>query len=217
MINPRSYLTSLLALALLLLTACSQPPAPKSLPELNSDAVILAFGDSITYGTGAARQQSYPAQLAGMTSLKVINAGVPGETTVAGLKRLPGVFEKVKPDLVLLCLGGNDFLRRLNRDEARANLAAMIEWLQAQDVPVVLVTVPELGFGLTGTLKPAAMYAGLAQQYKLPLQNDILAEVLSDRGLKSDAIHPNAAGYQRIAEAIQVLLQELGSLPSGPN
>ena len=196
------FRTLLLSCLLPLIVACGSSSTSNTLPALDSDAVILAFGDSITYGTGARPDQSYPAQLSNLIGRKVINAGVPGETSGGGLARLPKVFSTASPDLVLLCLGGNDFLKRQDRQLTRKNLHAMISWIQLQDVPVILLAVPELSFGFSGTLKPAGIYRELAADLKLPLIENALTEVLSDRSLKADPIHPNAQGYRQLAEAI---------------
>lgn len=94
------------------LTACSSQP---KLSFLANDAVIVAFGNSLTFGTGAEPKENYPAVLEKMIGRRVVNAGVPGEVTGDGLLRLPEVLEREKPALLLLCHGGNDQLRRLNQ------------------------------------------------------------------------------------------------------
>ena len=198
---------------LCLLTACGSSSPTTNLPVLQGDAVILAFGDSLTYGTGAKLEDSYPAQLANQIQRKVINAGVPGETTAGGLKRLPGVALSSKPDLVLLCLGANDFLRRHDPKQTISNLNAMLDWLKHEDIPVVLISVPGFGIGLTGSLKSAELYRQIAEQRDLVLEDRIMAEVISQRELKSDRVHPNAQGYRQIAAALAELLQQQGVIP----
>lgn len=198
----------ILVLALLGL-ACAGGTAPRSLAPLASDATILAFGDSLTWGTGAPRQESYPAQLDRLLVQRVVGSGVPGETTGRGAQRLPGELERVRPDLLLLCLGGNDFLQRRDPARTAANLARMIEAARTRGVPVVLVGVPKPNLLLRGG---ADLYAELARRYALPLDNEVVADVLSQEELRADLFHPNARGYARIAEAVRTLLEDAGAL-----
>jgi acyl-CoA thioesterase-1 len=197
---------SLFALfALLLLAACGRGPA---LSKLDSHDVILAFGDSLTYGTGAERDEAYPARLALLAHHAVVNAGVPGETTTEGLQRLPALLAEHHPRLVLLCLGGNDMLRRLPAGETESNLRLMLQTLRTSGTQVVLIGVPEPRiFG-----GAPAFYAQLADDFKLPYDGAILNAVLKDNALKSDPVHPNAAGYEAIAQRLAALLKESGAL-----
>lgn len=192
-------------LACLVVSGCADKP---KLPRLPSDASILAFGDSLTYGTGADERESYPAVLATLTGRKVINAGVPGETSSGGLARLPRVLEDSKPALVILCLGGNDFLRKLDPLQTRANLERMISMIQGNRIPLILVAVPQ--FRLFGGSDP--LYEELAKKYRLPIENEVLADVLHDQDLKSDPIHPNALGYRQMAEALADVLKKSGAI-----
>ena len=202
----RPLIPVLAALLLTLLaTACNRTPPITPLP---ADAVVLAFGDSLTHGTGAPEGESYPDVLAGLLGRMVINAGVPGEVSAAGLKRLPQLLEEYRPQLVILCHGGNDFLQRLDRARTAANLAAMVEQIRAAGADVILVGVPEFGF----VLKPPQFYAETAERFVIPYEGEILADLLGDRDFKSDTIHPNAAGYRRMAEAIDRLIRDAHGL-----
>jgi len=189
-----------------LLVACG--PAVPKLPKLDGDAVVLAFGDSLTFGTGASREQSYPAVLSRLISRKVVAAGVPGEVSAEGLARLPGVLEEVKPQLLVLCHGGNDFLRKTGEEAAEANVREMIRLARSQGVSVVLVATPKPGFGTSRV----PFYEAIGRELGIPVEADILPDVLGDRSLKSDLVHPNAEGYAEIARAVEKLLRKAGAV-----
>jgi acyl-CoA thioesterase-1 len=188
------------------LTACGSPE--KQLPLLADDAVLLAFGDSLTHGTGAGRSESYPAILQRLVHRRVINAGVPGELSAAGAQRLPRLLDEVHPDLLILCHGGNDILRNNSATQTKRNLERMIEVARQRQIPVVLIGVPEK----TLLLHTAPLYAELADELSVPLETEALAEILQDRDLKSDPIHPNGKGYRKLAEAMYSLLERAGAV-----
>jgi acyl-CoA thioesterase-1 len=192
--------------ALAALAACGEKPP--QLSRLGLEDVVLAFGDSLTYGTGAETAESYPVVLAQLIGRKVIGAGVPGETTSEGLERLPAVLEEVKPRLLLLCMGGNDMLRKMDFPGIESNLRAMVQLAKARGVSVVLIGVPtpEL-FGA-----PPEFYDRIARELSLPLDKKSLNDILFDRSLKSDMVHPNAAGYRRFAQALADLLHKAGAV-----
>lgn len=194
-----------LALCAALLAACGE--APKLAP-LAPDSVVLAFGDSITYGTGAAAEESYPAQLERLIGRTVTNAGVPGEVSAQALRRLPAALEEHRPHLLVLCIGGNDFLRNLGKEQVAANVQTMVAVARQSGVDVVLIGTPEKGF----TLTPPAFYADIAEQLGIPYEGDVIGEILRDSTLKSDPIHPNARGYRLIAERVATLLKSSGAL-----
>jgi lysophospholipase L1-like esterase len=192
-------------LLVLALAACGERP---KLARLPSDAVVLAFGDSLTYGTGAAEDESYPAQLERLIGRRVVRAAVPGEVTAQALERLPQTLDEHSPRLMLLCIGGNDFLRRLGNPQAEANVRAMVKLARSRGVEVLLIGTPEPG------LRPAppAFYAAIAREFELPYEDAAMAEVLKDNALKSDPIHPNARGYRVIAERLAERLKRSGAI-----
>jgi len=202
----RSVSIPLLLIFALLLASCSDNK-PR-LPLLSSDAVILAFGDSLTFGSGADKEESYPAMLAQLTGLTVINAGVPGEVTAEGLRRLPALLDRYQPELLLLCHGGNDLLRKINTVMTRSNIEAMIAKADQRNIPTLLIGVPQPALMF---LEAAPLYDDIAEQQGLVYQGDVLPEVEADNSLKSDRIHPNADGYRQIADAINQLLRESGA------
>jgi len=189
------------------LGACSD--SKPQLPLLSADAVILAFGDSLTFGTGADREHSYPAELARLTGLTVINAGIPGEVTAQGVRRLPALLDRYKPQLLLLCHGGNDLLRKTGTAMTRDNIEKMISEADQRNIPTLLIGVPQPALMF---LEAAPIYNEIAEQHGLVYEGEILPEVEADNKLKSDRIHPNAEGYRRMADAISQLLRQSGAL-----
>jgi len=205
--NEANFKRFLIACLFAFLVACfsSQP----SLSPLAKDAVILAYGDSLTFGTGAnSDTESYPAVLAQLTQRRVVNAGIPGEVSSEGLERLTSMLEQHQPDLVVLCHGGNDLIRRLDKRQLQNNLNQMIELIKQHNAQVVMIAVPTLGLGLT----VPDLYPQVALQHQLPIEMDVLVDVESQPALKSDPIHPNAEGYRIMANQIYHLLQQTGAV-----
>jgi len=196
---------ALLAAFALLASGCSQQ---SKLTPLPADAVLLAFGDSLTYGTGANEDESYPAQLARLTGRRVVREGVPGEVSEAGLARLPAALDEHRPRLLLLCHGGNDFLRRLPREKAADNVRAMIRLAKARGIEVLLIGTPEPGF----TVSAPAFYGDIAKEFRIPYESDVLGKILRDGSLKADQVHPNAKGYLMMAERVADLLRKSGAI-----
>jgi acyl-CoA thioesterase-1 len=193
------------AFILLLVWGCGERPKLERLP---SDAIVLAFGDSLTFGTGANEDESYPAQLESIIGRRVVRAGVPGEVTAQALARLPGALDEHAPRLLLLCIGGNDFLRRLGNQQAERNVREMVRLARSRGVAVMLIGAPELGF----TVTPPAFYSTIAREFRLPYEEGIIGQVLRDSSLKADPIHPNARGYRLIAERVADQLKQSGAL-----
>ena len=196
----------LAALVVVVPAACGKV-SPKLAP-LSADAVVLAFGDSITYGTGASPEESYPAVLGRLTGRTVINAGVPGEVTAEGVARLPAALDRYRPALMVLCLGGNDFIRRLDEQQAADNIRAMVRLTREKGVNVVLIGVPKLGLSPS----PPAFYRQIAKEFDVPYEGDVLKRILTKKSLKADYIHPNAEGYKLFAEGVAALMKKSGAL-----
>jgi acyl-CoA hydrolase len=181
---------------------------------LGDDAVVLAFGDSVTHGTGAGSGQDYPTQLAALTGWGIVNAGIPGDTASRAAARIADELAGTRPALAIIELGGNDFLERRSASAVKEDLRALIVAVRGIEAIPVLVSVPELSaFGaLTGRLRDSPIYAELAAEEDVLLIDEVFAEVLSDDSLRADRIHPNAAGYRIIAERIADDLARAGLL-----
>ena len=176
--------------------------------KLAANDVVLAFGDSLTYGTGAKAEDSYPVVLGQLIGRTVVRSGVPGEQTAGGLARLPDVLDEHKPRLVIVCLGGNDMLRKGTPANIEANLRKILQEIKSRGLDAMLIGVP------TPTLiaNPPEFYSRLAKEFAIPYEGDIITSVLYKSDLKSDPIHPNAAGYRKVAEAVAKRLRDAGAL-----
>lgn len=177
-------------------------------------ATVLVLGDSISYGTGANKGEDYPTLLAAKTGWNVINAGVPGDTTADGLERLPDLLEEHAPKLVLIELGGNDFLRQIPPEQTATNLKAMLSLIKAKGIPAVIISVPAFSpvGAAFGNLSDAPIFENIGKETLTPIVPDVLSDVLAKHKLKADQIHPNAAGYQQVEEGLREALTDQGFL-----
>ena len=176
----------------------------RELAKLNTADKILAFGDSITYGYGEDKDESYPYILSQISSTHIINAGINGDTSQEALQRLPALLEDSSIKLILLCLGGNDILQKRPLAELKSNLKKMVQMAKAKNIDVILISVPKVS--LLG-LSSLALYSTVADEENIELMDDVLVHVLSRSSLKNDYIHPNAKGYKYIANEIYEYLQ----------
>jgi acyl-CoA hydrolase len=199
---PSHFRTVLAVLAMLAATACGPPHA-----ALPAGATVLALGDSLTYGTGATPETSYPVFLAAATKWNVVNAGVAGNTAAEGCARLPDLLAEHRPALVLVFLGGNDFLRRQPVATLTAGLADCVRETKAAGVPMVLFAVPK--FDLTG-LTDAAVFATFANEHRVGWLTPGLGKLLADEMKRADPVHLNANGYRALAANVAAELRRLG-------
>lgn len=200
----------LLVLLLATVAGCSRaPPVGQAVP---AGATVLALGDSLTFGTGAPPEAAYPAVLARLTGWNVVNAGVPGDTSAQALQRLPALLDEHRPALVLVGIGGNDFLRRQDEGRTRAQVQRIAEAARAAGAQVLLIAVPRptLTAHVLGALDDHPLYAGLAEALHLPLHPRGWSEVLSEPALRSDEIHANAQGYATFAQGLVQTLERHG-------
>jgi acyl-CoA thioesterase-1 len=187
----------------------AREPAREELPK------IVAFGDSLTAGAGIPAEDSYPAQLQRRLNesgyrYRVINAGVSGDTTAGGLRRLDWVL-KSRPQIVIVELGGNDGLRGLSLDHMRDNLDRIIQRLQSADVTVILAGMKlPLNYGNDYRSQFEAVYGELAQAHRLALMPFFLEGVGAQTTLnQADGIHPTGEGYRVIVDHLWPVLKPL--------
>lgn len=197
-----AFLALLLSIGVALLVVIKKNSTDLDMPTLKENSVILAFGDSLTYGFGADYELSYPKQIERKTGLKIINAGISGELSAEGLLRLPALLEN-KPDLVILCHGGNDILNKLPAIELKNNLLSMVRLIQQSGAKVLLVGVPDF---FLFNFNTHDVYEEVAKQSNILFEDEVLTRIAISRSLKSDYVHPNAQGYEAMADAfIKVL------------
>lgn len=210
--HPLNIIKSLTLLCItLVLVACGSAPKLAAIP---TGATVLILGDSLSYGTGAAEGQDYPTLLAQHSGWEVINAGIPGNTSAQGLERLPDLLEEYQPALLMIELGGNDFLRKVAIDETETNLRAIIQAAKVKSIPTILIAIPDYQpvKAALGGLSDHPLYVKLAEDTQTTLVAELFSPVLSKNSLKADYVHPNAAGYQVVADNLRESLEELGLL-----
>ncbi len=166
---------------------------------------IIAFGDSLTAGYGAQPGEDYPTRMAAILGVPIINAGVSGDTTDMALARIDTDVLARDPRIVIVGLGGNDFLRGVPITATEANLRAIIRKIQSAGAMVVLVgyRFPSLNVNY------GDMYERVARDERCLLVAGVLKGIWTDPSLKSDEIHPNARGYELVAERISKPVQKL--------
>jgi len=188
------------AAAILCISGCSAP----QISNLDSAGKgIVCFGNSITSGASAEGGDDYPAQLGRLLGRGVVNAGVPGDTTDTALARLGDVLQAHEPYLVIVELGGNDFLNRVPKEETLKNLEAIITMIQSAGAMTALCDVSS-GFLFSGY---RADYKKLARTTGSVLIPGLLRGILENPSLKSDQIHPNARGYAIIAGRVHQVIR----------
>ena len=195
--------------------ACSDSGASSAAPTPQVSPVVVAFGDSLTAGFGVSADQAYPALLqirirAENLPHRVLNAGITGDTSADGLRRLESALV-ADARVLILALGANDGIQGVAIDQLRQNLSAIIERAQARGFRVLLCgmeTFPTRG--LDYALAFRRVFPDLAERYRVPLMPFLLEGVVGDPALNlADRFHPNPAGYRRIADNMWPHLEPL--------
>lgn len=173
--------------------------AKREIRNLNSQGKnIICFGDSITFGYGANPGEDYPAVLARMTDIPVINSGIDGDTSIEALKRIDSDILDRNSLLVIIEFGGNDFLRKIPRDVTINNIREMIDKIQAKGA---MVAIADISAGILLKEYHAAFF-NLAKEKEAIFIPRILSGIITNPKLKSDFIHPNAEGYKTVAQKV---------------
>ncbi|MDR0440772.1 MAG: GDSL-type esterase/lipase family protein, partial [Candidatus Accumulibacter sp.] len=146
------------------------------------------------------------------TGWQIINAGVPGDTAEAGKSRIGPLLEEHRPALVIIEIGGNDFLRRRSGQAVKQALKVLVDAARSSGAQVVLVGVPTLSLLAVVAGKPddSPIYEELGKEMGVPVIADVFSDVLSQPELRADQIHPNATGYRKMADGIHSALKQLG-------
>ncbi len=190
-------------------------PAAAATPTADT-RLVVAFGDSLFAGYNLDVDKGFAPALERALATRgvkarVVNAGVSGDTTAAGLQRLAFTLDGLprKPDLVVISLGGNDMLRGLNPVETRGNLDTILSDLKARGIPALLtgmLAAPNLGADYATAFNP--IYPDLAKKYRVPLYPFLLDGVLGQRALQlPDGIHPNAKGVEVMVGHVAPLVE----------
>lgn len=189
-----------IVLFLFCLCACAEKDITNYPPKAGP---IIAFGDSITYGYDVSAQEAYPALLAKMWDREVINLGVSGDTSLNGLARKEEL-KSLEPSFVLIEFGGNDFLKKVPREQTQKALEDLVDYIHSIGAVAVLVD--------TGGPGPMKTYTKInkkiAKEKNTLYINGIMDGIFTDRSLKADQIHPNQKGHQIIAQRINKALKK---------
>jgi acyl-CoA thioesterase-1 len=197
------------------------PAAPAPVPARDQDAPMVVFlGDSLTAGYGLPEDQAYPALLdrrldAKGTPIRILNAGVSGDTTAGGLSRLDWLL-KQKPDVLVVALGGNDGLRGLDLAQSEKNLREIVRRGKESGARVLLLgMMMPPNYGRDYTERFRNMYPEIADEFDVPLLPFLLEGVGGIANLnQADGIHPTAEGQEIVANNVEPYLREIIETPA---
>jgi acyl-CoA hydrolase len=171
---------------------------------LSSDKppVIVAFGDSLTAGSGASKDESYPAHLSRMLGIEVINAGVSNERTTDAVRRISSILQRYKPDIVIVEEGMNDVLTGRKRAKIKENLKKIVETVKKHGAKPIVIGIPDMDLIDLMIASDIGLYEEVATETGALYIPNVVGPVLRDESLKSSETYPNAEGYKEMAKKI---------------
>lgn len=208
--NARTYI--ILTLIALFLGAVAyvfwgRAPHVTNYPSKGTD--IIAFGDSLVFGTGASSpENNFVSLLSQKIGKPIVNLGIAGDTTAMGFARIRQL-DQYRPKVVLLLLGGNDHLRKVPIETTEANLSKLIQEIQRRGAVVLLLGVRGNALGFNDPFQP--MFERLSEKYHTAYVSDVLSGLFGKSEYMSDAVHPNDAGYAKIAERVYPVLEKVSN------
>ncbi len=167
--------------------------------------VIVAFGDSLTAGSGVPKDLSYPSQLSEMLGFEVINTGVANERTSDAVRRFPSVLNRYKPDIIIIAEGYDDLLTGRKRSKIRENLKKMVETAKKGGAKVIVIGMPDIDLIDLMITSDIGLYEEVAQEEGVEYIPNVFGPVLKNKNMVH---YPDAAGYKKVAEKIYHYLQE---------
>lgn len=199
-LGKKVFLFTFCCLLFFILTGCSK----REIKNINSRGTnIICFGDSITFGYGANPGEDYPAALAKIINIPVINSGIDGDTSSEALKRFDSDVSERDPFLVIIEFSGNDFLRKIPKEVTINNIKEMVEKAQAKGAMVAIVDI-SAGMFLAEYRRALNKLAKESGAIFIP---HILNGIITNPSMKSDFLHPNANGYKMIAQRIYAAIK----------
>lgn len=161
---------------------------------------IIFFGDSLVAGVGSTDGQDIVSQLSRAMGIKIINAGVSSDTTVSALARIETDVLAKNPKVVIVLLGGNDFLQRVPIEQTRNAIREIVEKILLTGSGVILINENK-------NTDSVSVFSKLAKEKRIPYIENLLGGISRDKKLMSDTIHPNSDGYSVMAQRIKPVLE----------
>ncbi len=195
----------ILAASILFILASALFVSQKHKNIVNNTNTIVFLGNSITAGKGAGAGEDFPSLIGKTLNVPIVNAGVSGITTHEALLRINDDVLSKNPSIVVIELGGNDLLERVDTEVTRRNLDSILSKIKPTGAKIVILGINFFLFNQ----KYETDLASIAKKYNATYVPNILAGVITDQSLKFDDIHPNAEGYQKIAKKLTPIIAPL--------